>query len=272
MSTENNLPTQAPPPSKTAVFKDLTEKDFVVDQFRNAIGDNYQAFVASLIDLYSGDGYLQQCDPKQVIMQAMKAAVLRLPINKSLGFAYIIAYKGIPQFQVGYKGLIQLAIRTGKYKHLHADEVYEGEYKAANKLTGEFDLNGVKKSDNVVGYFAHFELHNGFAKTLFMTTDKVHAHAKKFSPSYSKQSSPWQTDFPAMAKKTVVKNLLTHWGLLSIEEANALDAEQEQDVANMVQQEIKQKANGKTMQFDEAELAPEQGADYNNQPAANPGF
>lgn len=265
--SDNNLPAQNQPVSKTDALKRMTETPFVQDQFKNAIGENYQSFVSTLIELFGSDGALQQCDPKLVVMQALKAAVLRLPVNKSLGFAYIVAYKGIPQFQIGYKGLIQLAIRTGQYKYLNADEVYDGELRTVNKLTGEFDFSGSKRSEKVIGYFCHFELLNGFSKTLYMSTEKIQAHGSKYSPSYSKQNSTWQTDFPSMAKKTVVKSLLTHWGLLSVEMADALDSDQEQDVADMVNQEIKAKANGKTMQFEDAETV----SDFNNQ-NVNPGF
>lgn len=223
----------------------MTE-DYVQAQLKTALSDNSGAFAASLIDLFTTDKNLQECDPKMVIMQAMKAAVLKLPINKSLGFGYIIAYKGVPEFQIGYKGLLQLALRTGQYRIINADVVYEGEYRTKNKLTGEFDLSGEAKSDAVIGYFAHIEMINGFSKTLYMSKEKVNAHAAKYSKSFNYSSSPWKTEFDAMAIKTVLKNLISHYGQLSVEVANVLDKE---DVADRVQDEINSNGNVKSMSF-----------------------
>jgi recombination protein RecT len=171
--------------TKIDSLKKMMEAPSVQEQFKNALADNTGPFVASVIDLFNGDNYLQGCEPKAVIMEALKAAVLKLPINKSLGFAYIVPYKSnnalVPQFQIGYKGLIQLAMRTGQYKTINADLVYEGELRSRNKLTGEFDLRGEKKSDNIIGYFAYIELLNGFSKTLYMSKEKVTQHAQKYS-------------------------------------------------------------------------------------------
>lgn len=230
-------------------LKVALNEDFVQNQLRSTLAENSGAFAASIIELYTGDTYLQQCDPRLVVMHAMKAAALKLPINKSLGFAWIIAYKGVPQFQMGYKGLVQLAMRTGFYKHLNADIVYEGEYKTANKLTGEFDISGERKSDNVIGFFAHFELLNGFSKTLYMTKDQVVKHAKKYSKSYANASSPWNTEFDKMAKKTVLSNLLSHWGYLSVEMANAMENDSNEDAADKVKNEINNNGNIETMDF-----------------------
>lgn len=230
-------------------------EDFVQTQLKNSLAENSGAFAASIIELFAGDKNLMECDPKQVIMQAMKAAVLKLPINKSLGFAWIVAYNKAPQFQIGYKGLIQLALRTGQYRFINAAPVYEGEFKVANKLTGEFDLSGTAKSENIVGYFAYIELLNGFSKTLYMTKDKVTSHAAKYSKSYSFQNSPWKTEFDAMAIKTVLRNLLTHYGYLSVEMANAIETDTDQDAADKVLDEIRGNANKKDIVgFEEADV------------------
>lgn len=236
----------------------MLEAPSVQEQFKNALADNTGPFVASIIDLYNGDSYLQNCEPKQVIMEALKAAVLKLPINKSLGFAYIVPYKSnnslVPQFQIGYKGLIQLAMRTGQYRIINADVVYEGEFRTRNKLTGEFDLSGKKTSDTVIGFFAYIELLNGFSKTLFMTKEKVRQHAEKYSKSYKTANGPWVKEFDAMAIKTVLRNLLSHYGFLSVDMVNAFDNDTDQDISDKVQEEIKANANGKEMRFDDAEV------------------
>ena len=127
---------------------------------------------------------MQACDPESVAMECIKAAALKLPISKALGFAYVVPFKGKPTFLVGYKGLIQLAMRTGQYRTINSDEVFEGELIKKDKLTGEIDMTGEKVSETVEGYFAYFELINGFAKTLYMTKPEVEAWAKKYSPSY----------------------------------------------------------------------------------------
>jgi recombination protein RecT len=224
--TTSNVPaTQGAqaPANRTPIdrLKAMLATPSVEQQFKNALKDSTPLFVASLIDLYGGDSHLQKCEPKEVIMEALKAATLKLPINKSLGFAYIVPYKKngkqVPTFQIGYKGLIQLAMRTGVYSCINADVVYEGELVKTDKLTGHIDLSGKKKSDTIVGFFAHFETVNGFKKTVYITVDDVKAHAKKFSASYDNQYSPWKTNFEAMAIKTPLRHLLGKYGIMSVE-------------------------------------------------------
>lgn len=244
MSTKNQLtPVQR--------LKTALNAESVQEQFRNALQDSAPLFVASLIDIYASDKNLQECEPGAVIMEALKAATLRLPINKNLGFAYIVPYrnkgKAEPQMQIGYKGLIQLAMRTGEYRYLNADVVYEGELKSYDKLTGHLDLNGERKSDKVVGYFAYLQLLNGFSKAVYWTKDQVIEHAKRFSKSYSSQFSPWQTDFDAMALKTVLRNLITKWGIMSVEMVQAVDRDIEADA----QREIAEYANSEVLDIDD---------------------
>lgn len=122
--------------------------------------------------------------------------------------------------------MIQLCMRTGEYKYINADVVYEGEYQGTDKLTGAVDLNGEKISDEIVGYFAYIETINGFKKTLYWSKEKVTAHAKKFSKSFNSKNSVWGSNFDAMALKTVLRNLISKYGIMSIEMCSALSAEQ----------------------------------------------
>jgi len=268
MSTTTNNPTILPekkPATKSEVMLSFFEKETVKTQLKNAMHDHADSFIASVIDLYTGDNTLQNCHPELVGMQALKAAVLKLPIIKSLGFAYIVPYKdktgaSIPQFMIGYKGLLQLAIRTNQYRIINADVVYEGEYRSANKLTGEFDLSGTRKNDTIVGYFAYFETKEGFSKTLFMSKERVTAHAQKYSKSFNQNSSPWKTEFDAMAIKTVLRGLISHWGIMTTELQSAI-TDDDRDVAEKVLNEIQANSNKKEMSFnnvDEAEQIGEQ--------------
>ena len=223
-------------------LKSVINMPSVQEQFRNALQDNAPLFVASLIDVFSSDKTLQNSDPKTVIMEALKAATLKLPINKGLGYAWIVPYKGKATMQIGYKGYIQLAQRTGYYRFLNADAVYDGEVVAMDRITGEAMISGDRKSDKAIGYFAFFELLNGFRKSIFWTKEQVEAHAKRFSQSYkSGNDSPWKSDFDAMAKKTVLKALLSVWGLLSVEMASAIESDADPERA--VALEIERNAN-----------------------------
>ncbi|KAA5532691.1 recombinase [Taibaiella lutea] len=266
MSADNN--NQQLQKSSIDKLKSVLSAESVTVQFKNALKEHSDMFIASVIDLYGSDSSLQQCDAGAVVKECLKAAVLKLPINKSLGFAYVIGFNNTkgkdaegkwikvmePTFQLGYKGYIQLAMRTGQYKIINADLVYEGEFKTKNKLTGEFDLTGEKKSETVIGYFAHIEMLNGFSKTLYMTKDKVDAHAKRYSKSYNSTSSPWKSNFDEMATKTVLRNLLSHYGFLSVEMAGAMNQDIDNDAAvESVKNDINDNANSGTMSFDDAE-------------------
>lgn len=215
---------------KTAVarpidkLKHILAAQSVQEQFQSVLKENAGAFVASIIDLYNTDRTLQMCDPKNVVMEALKAASLKLPINKQLGFAWIVPYRDgrtgqyIPTFQLGYKGYIQLCMRTGAYRYINADVVYEGELVKHDKLTGEIEIDPEKRTgDKKVGYFAFIETLNGFRKTLFMTVEEVTKHAQQYSKSYGSKNSVWATDFDAMALKTCLRLLLSKYGVMSVE-------------------------------------------------------
>jgi len=217
----NNLPAL-----KTSLQQNEMQK-----ALRDRLGDKAGAFTTSIIELAAEDKYLQACAPMDVIRECMKAGTLELPLNKSLGFAYVIAYKNKPQFQVGYKGYIQLAIRTGLYKHLNADAVYEGEEVVVDRIKGTLRIAGNKTSDKVVGYFSYMGLVNGFEKAIYWPIEDVEAHGKRFSESYKSskdwvvKSSPWTTDFEAMAKKTMLLQLIPKYGPMTIEMKHALSAD-----------------------------------------------
>lgn len=222
-------------------LKTILNNDTMKQSFRNVLEENAGAFMASILELYQSDTALQECDPNKIILEALKAATLKLPINKQLGFAYIIPYKGIPQFQLGYKGYIQLAQRSGQYRFINADVVYEGEQVTYDRITGMLMITGEATRDTPIGYFAYFQLLNGFEKCVYWTREKVEAHAKRYSKAWNRQNSPWHTNFDAMALKTVIRNIISKYGVMSVEFANAVA--EDTSVEERIEGEIVENAN-----------------------------
>lgn len=206
--------------------KNILANENMKKKFTEILGKKAPGFMASIISLYNNDNKFAKVDGYSVINSALIAATLDLPINKEFGFAWVIPYGNQAQFQVGYKGYVQLALRTGQYKNLNVIEVYEGQLKFFNPLTEEIELEltndtGEKK---IIGYAFYMRLLNGFEKTIYWPIENVKAHAIRFSKTYN--NGPWKTDFDAMAKKTVLKNGLTKWGILSVEMQKAIEADQ----------------------------------------------
>lgn len=200
--------------------------DGVKALFDEILGKNAPAFLSTVISLCRSNQKLKECDPKSVVGAAALAAALNLPVTPSLSQAYIIPYGKQAQFQIGVKGMLQLALRSGQYRNIHVGEVYEGQVKDRDPFTGEL-IRGEKISDEVIGYVSHIEMINGYKKTLYMTVEELDAFAQKYSPSYSydkksgKKSSLWTTNFDAMAKKTMLKKILREYGILSIDQQSA---------------------------------------------------
>lgn len=194
----------------------------VQQRFEKMLGKKSAGFLSSLLTLTNNNRLLATANPKTILAAAATAASLDLPINPSLGKAWIVPYKGSAQFQIGYKGVIELAMRTGKMKHIIMTPVYEGEIRDWNRFTEAY-TPGEKVSDNVVGYFARFETVNGFSKTAYWTKEEVIAHAKRFSKAFN--SGPWQSDFDAMACKTVLLSIMKTYAPMSIEMQEALESD-----------------------------------------------
>lgn len=201
----------------TAVtLKSMLGSENVKARFQEILGKKAPGFISSILSVANSNSLLQKADPKTVMNSAVIAATLDLPINPNLGFAYIVPFGGQAQFQLGYKGFVQLAMRSGQYKTINVREVFEGEIVSENKFTGEYEF-GEKTSDNIVGYMSYFKLVNGFEKFLYMSKEELEKHGKKYSQTYKRGSGLWATDFDAMAKKTCLKQLLSKYGILSIE-------------------------------------------------------
>src|SRR5690606_15379269 len=188
-------------------------------------------YMTSIVNLYNSEAQLQKCDPMTVISSAIVAASLDLPVDRNLGYAWIVPYYDRKtksyraQFQLGYKGYIQLALRSGQYRYINAIPVRKGELKKWNPLTEEIEIDfEARESDEVIGYAAFFELLNGFRKTVYWKKEDVESHRQK----YSKSGFGWENDWDAMALKTVIKSLLSRWGILSVEMQKAVIEDDEE--------------------------------------------
>lgn len=213
----------------------------VKKRLEETLGKRAGAFANSIINVVRGSTSLQACNPATIMSAAMIAATMDLPIDPALGQAAIVPYKDAAHFQIMYRGLTQLCIRSGQYATIHCSEIYSDELMSYNPITGEvkfkdpatYKMRYDDKSKNVVGHYAYFRLLSGFEKSDFMTTDEVMAHARKFSKAYQydlkqkKQTSCWSTEPIAMGNKTVLIRLLTKYGVMSIDMQNAIVADRE---------------------------------------------
>lgn len=214
--------------------KALFSQESVRKKFEEMLGKRAPQFITSVLQIISSNEMLKNADPMSVYNAAAVAATLDLPLNNSLGFAYIVPYNskdGVKaQFQVGYKAFIQLAQRSGQFKTINATDVREGEIKRFNRLTGEIEFEWMqseaREKAKVVGYVSYFRLLNGFDKNLYMTVDELQAHGKSFSQTFKKGFGLWKDNFEAMAMKTVLKLLLSKYAPLSIEMQRAVITDQ----------------------------------------------
>lgn len=194
------------------------------------------SFVSSIISIANSNTLLQQAEPMSVLGAAMVAATLQLQVNPAVGQAYIIPYNERgndgkyhtrAQFQLGYKGLLQLCLRSGQMKKCITAIVHEGELVSGDEFMEDYVFSSANRtSDKIIGYMAHIELLNGFTKTAYWTMERVQEHARKYSQAYAKGwSSPWKSNFNEMAQKTVLK-LMLKFAPISIELAQATKYDQ----------------------------------------------
>lgn len=214
------------------------KQDAVSKRLNDLLGKRAPQFITSLVSAANNDKNLAACNPESVVTAALTAASLDLPVNANLGFAYLIPYKNGKtnitscQFQMGYKGFIQLAQRSGFYKTINAAEVREGEIVRQDRLTGEIEFAWIeddaeREKKPIAGYVAYFRLLNGFEKTLYWTKEKCEAHAKKYSKNYAKYGTGlWKDSFDDMAKKTVLKLLISKYGPLNTQLQKAIQEDQ----------------------------------------------
>lgn len=233
--------TQTQVPASQLGFKALMSTPAMKNKFKDILRDKSDAFMGSLMTLVGGDDYLRQAEPMTIIASALKAATMDLPIDKNLGYAYVVPFNrkekvgnqwvthNEAQFILGYKGYIQLAQRSGQYKALNALEIYEGQLVDWNPLTEEFTFDyTAKTSDQVIGYVGFFELLNGFKKTVYWTKQEIEAHRVKNAKGFdkSKLTGAWKDNYDQMAIKTVLRSLLSKWGILSVDMQTAVTSDE----------------------------------------------
>lgn len=220
--------------------KSLFNRDDVKNKFQELLGKRAAPFITSVLQIVSSNNLLSKADPASVYQSAAVAAILDLPLNNNLGFAYIVPYnekhkdsegnwktKVVAQFQLGYKGFKQLALRSGQFLTIHATDVREGEITKYDRLSGEMEFAWIQNDaerelKKVVGYVSFFKLLNGYTQTFYMSTEKVFNHGKRYSQTFKKDMGLWKDDFHSMAMKTVTKLNLSKNAPLSIEMQKAI--------------------------------------------------
>jgi recombination protein RecT len=230
-------------------------QDAIKAQINSLLGSKSGlSFITSIVSAVQTTPALHECSQSSILQAALLGETLNLSPSASLGQYWIVPYnnkkKGIKegQFQLGANGYKQLAMRTGQYKDIDFVEIHEGEYKGRDKFTGKQTFEFIEDDDQrealpVVGYMAYFELLNGFRKTVYWTKAKMEKHADQYSQAFSidaykkiqageipanemwKYSSYWYSNFAGMAEKTLIKHLLSKWGILSTELIAAMDAD-----------------------------------------------
>lgn len=214
------LPTK--PANPVNAIKIYFEGQGINQKFKELLGNRSTAFLTSVMQIVASNDLLQKATPESIYQAAAVAAILDLPLNNTLGFAYIVPYGKTAQFQLGYKGFWQLAMRSGQFENIGATEIYEGQIVKADPLEGyEFDFT-VKTSDKIIGYASSFRLLSGFKKTLYMSIEELRKHAGKYSQTYKKNTGKWVEDFHAMCLKTVIKLILSRYAPLSVEMQKAV--------------------------------------------------
>lgn len=219
-------------------IKSFFDKEGVKKRFEEILGQNAASFIVSVLQVVNSNSELQKADPVTVYNAAAVAATLGLPINNNLGLAYIIPYnvksdngwKVVAQFQMGYKGYVQLAHRTGAFERLNVTDVREGELVKSDFLSGDLTFDWIqdlkiRESKPIIGYVSYLRLNNGFEKMLFMTMSQLNSHGEKYSKTFKKDSSLWKSG-DSMHKKTPLKLLLSKWGPISLDIQRAIIADQ----------------------------------------------
>ena len=220
--------TQPNPPSINNLMNSFLDGEGMRKRFNDLLGKRAPQFISSIVSLVNADENMQIAfyeSPMSVVQAALKAASFDLPVDQNLGYAYIVPFrvkgKMTATFILGWKGMHQLAIRTGAYKTINVVDIREGELKSYNKLTEEIDIEFIEDENEreakpVIGYVGYYRLVNGAEKIIYMSTAQISNHEKKFRKG-DYMGKGWREDWDAMARKTVYRILIGKWGVMSIE-------------------------------------------------------
>lgn len=221
------------PQNVTALMNSFMDRDGMRKRFDELLGKRAPQFISSIVSMVNADANMQQAfyeAPMTVIQAALKAATFDLPVDQSLGYAYIVPFKNYKKdagkkvmeatFILGWKGMHQMALRTGAYKTINVVDIREGELKHYDRLTEQVEVEFIDDEDErekkpVVGYLGYYRLVNGAEKTIYMSVKAIERHEKKFRKG-EYQGKGWRDDWDAMARKTVYRILIGKWGIMSI--------------------------------------------------------
>ena len=242
------------PQSVNQLMSAMLDGEKLRARFDELLGNRAAQFISALVSMVNADANLQKAfyeSPMSVVQAGLKCASFDLPIDANLGYAYIVPFKNSKKddkgnwsskteasFILGWKGMHQLALRTGAYKTINVVDIREGELKSYNRLTEEVELAFIENDDErekrpVIGYVGYYRLINGAEKTIYMTVKQIENHEKK-NRKGQYMSKGWRDDFDAMARKTVYRRLIGKWGVMSIDYQNRSSAV---SIANQMQEE-----------------------------------
>lgn len=223
--------------AKKETFSAFLTQEAIKKKINEMVGNkDGQRFITSILSVVSNNPTIAECDKSTILSSALLGEALKLSPSPQLGYYYIVPFnnakKGCKeaQFQLGYKGYIQLAIRSGQYKNINVVAIKQGELINYNPLTEELDVKFIEDDDKrekieTIGYYAMFELTNGFKKSIYWSKKKMLAHAEKYSMGFKahKGYTFWEKDFDGMAFKTLLRQLISKWGIMSIDIQNAFE-------------------------------------------------
>lgn len=206
-------------------IRDFMLSPEVKTRFTDMMGKSAIYYLNQVLIVVANSNSLQQCEPQSILIAAMRAASLKLSVDPSSGQAWIIPYKGKATFQLGYRGVYELAMRTNLYRFINMIDVYEGETLTENRMTGMHTLSGHRTSNKITHWMLYFQLLNGFEKTFVMSVEEIDKHARRYSQAYSDTRSKWNDPIerPKMEKKTVLVNGLRKWGRFNPGDVEILD-------------------------------------------------
>ncbi len=279
VSQANNRQVEAKK-SVNQIMNAMLDGENLRNRFNDLLGKRAPQFISSIVSLVNSDKNMQQAfyeSPMTVIQAGLKAASFDLPVDQNLGYAYIVPFNNFNKdsgtskmeatFILGWKGMHQLAIRTGAYKTINVVDVREGELKSYNRLTEEIEIEFIEDEDEreskpVIGYVGYYRLVNGTEKTIYMTVKQIENHEKKFRKG-KYQGKGWRDDWDAMARKTVYRRLIGKWGVMSIEYQTSRDGA---NLADQMRDEMTDAGNSETVQPITGEFEPAEGDSNDAQP------